>query len=419
MKIIYVLGYPLQNGGHFKSALDMLKNLEAMGHHIWVMAPPGGVDEMVREYLKAGAEIVSLPEVEYHSYFPSLRGISRIIKLINQKDIDVIHVQDPNGLWPGYMAAIRMKKGFVYTRPGGAVEGTFPPVKAQLVVYSQELQDGMPQKYGLKKENIHLIRARIDRNVYKPAQVSAGLLTKYNLPNSDKKLAMAIRLDEDKRPWINTILNVAESFAESGKDVQIIIAGTGTLLGELREKASQINQKSECRAILHFIGPIYSSNELNQFYNYSDVVVGHGQGILEAMACRKPVVVLGENGQGEAVEPENIDDVAYFNFSGRHFRNKTSDNPLPFILEQLLSDTDTQKKLGGYGYEYIESTMDARIAAQQLVEVYNKALGQEPDSLLDGIVWYAKASKQAIRLGVRERFQLLFGKCRGADRLQL
>lgn len=64
---------------------------------------------------------------------------------------------------------------------------------------------------------------------------------------------------------------------------------------------------------------MFGNDDLIQLYSYADLVMGHGRGILEAMACGKSVVVLNKNGTGEFVSDKNVNIVSKFNFSGRHY----------------------------------------------------------------------------------------------------
>lgn len=396
LQIIYVFGYPLQTGGHFKSALSMVRKLEAMGHHVIVLAAPGGAEEIGQEFTGTGAEFITVAGLKKYIYFPSVFGARRIVRIAKEHLVDIIHAQDFLSVGPAYLASILLGSVFVYTKAGGPFTHELPPKAVDTVIFSQELMDALPKAYRLIEDNLHLIRARIDRDVYKPEEVNSAFVREYGLGESGKKVVMAMRLAWGKKAWLKAIMEAAESLAASSTDVCIVIAGDGPLLPMLRERAAQINRKSKDGPVLHFIGPIVGLKEINQFYNYGDVVAGSGRGILEAMACRKPVVVLGENGEGEVVGPENIENIAYFNFSGRHFRHRS--NPagsLPLLLKDLLRDENRQRQLGDYSCEYIRTQMDARIGAEQLLDVYQKALNKR-SSLID----YAEWSVRAICAGI-------------------
>ena len=81
---------------------------------------------------------------------------------------------------PSFLAAVLLRKGFVYTKAGGPVyERVFPPRNVETVLYSQELVDGILRKYNIRNDNISLIVARIDLKHYRKTQVSSTFEKKY------------------------------------------------------------------------------------------------------------------------------------------------------------------------------------------------------------------------------------------------
>jgi len=175
------------------------------------------------------------------------------------------------------------------------------------------------------------------------------------------------------------------------------------MLPDLQEEARQVNSKSINGPVLNFIGPVFSPKDMSQLYNYSDIVVGSGRGILEAMACGKPVVILGENNEVEVVDSKNIDDIAYYNFSGRHFRQREKRiEPLSELLGRLVKDTDHMRQLGEYSLEYIRTEMDARLCVKQLVNVYEKAI-ERKSVLTDFFIWYIDIMGHTIAETIRKR----------------
>ncbi len=409
LTIIYVFGFIPRIGGHQRSALGMVAGLEGMGHHVMVLAP-GGPAEMAREFVGTGAEFLSIPQLGRHRRFlPATCGAGRILGVARERAADVIHSQDFDSIGPAYLAAVLGKKAFVYTKAGGPWAYHMPPRQAETVVFSRELADGVPAAYRLAKDNLHLVRARINTDVFRPGEVDPTFIRKYGLPASGKKVVVAMRLELPKMVWLKTVLGAAKAVSASPSRVHLILAGEGPLLAELKRKAAGINRKRAQGPVLHLVGPIFNSREINQFYNYADLAVGTGRGILEAMACRKPVIVLGEKGEAEVVGPENIEEVAYFNFSGRHFRYRAKSSVLlSDLLGELLDDADTRKRLGDYSYDYIRTRMDARVGARQLVEVYERALGNR-SSLIDYAWWSTQEVFTRLRLSVRIRFPSAYG----------
>lgn len=401
MKILFVFGFPPRIGGHFKSGLAMIKYLISKGHHVIVMAPDGN-KTMIDSYRNIEAEFFGFPEVSY--YFPHINvlGAVRVINICRKNNVDIIHAQDFESIPPAYLAAVFLKKGFVFTRPGGPPNSFAPPKHIKSVFFSQELMDEMIERHNLVKKNISLIRARIDTAFFYPTNVDSNFIEKYNLPTSRKTIVMAMRLDKGKRPWINTLLSVANYMKEENKDADIILAGEGTLLEEINDKVTQINRKSQHGKFIYIIGPILEVEEINQLYNYADVVVGHGRGILEAMACKKTVIILGGNCKGEIIDPDTINEAAKYNFSGRHLKDKSSPRELYVMIKNLLSNEEGLRDLGLFSYNYVKTQMDAEIGAQQLLEVYQKSL-EKDNTFFDYSIWYITLSRTTAGMILRNR----------------
>jgi len=405
MTILFVFGWTIQIGGHFKSALAHMRCLREMGHEVLLIAP-GCREEMMREFRNIDVKVHTFSKGPKRGRFPSARGAKEIIEICREGGVDLINSQDMEGLAAGYKAAIRQSKAFVYTMAGGPVHRAFQPREVDAIYYSQELLDGMADRYNLDKNKISVIRARIDVRVYKPTKADPAFLDKYKLPRSGKKVLMAIRLTQGKRPWLENLMSFAAQAGEEDFDVHVIIAGEGGLLEHFRERAGQINARAG-RQVVHMVGPVYGIDQMSKLYSHADIVVGNGRGIIEAMACRKPVVVLGENGEGALVEPENIDRVAEYNFSGRHFRYRQGTvRDSISVLKDLVHDDATLAQAGRFSLEYIKKHMDAAIGAREILSVYEKALTKK-HSQIDYIKWHLRIVQFWAKEGLEWRINAL------------
>lgn len=104
--------------------------------------------------------------------------------------------------------------------------------------------------------------------------------------------------------------------------------------------------------------------------NRADLVFALGRSALEALACRRAVVVLDYNGADGLVTPENFNLLRLRNFSGRTYR-------LRYTEESLL------KEIGRYDptiadplYQMIQRDHDVRQLARQYLNLYEDALSQ-------------------------------------------
>ena len=405
MNILFVFGWPMRIGGHYRSGIALMKYLKSLGHCLYTMAPDA-VKEVTYVLENEGIHFIPFPEVSYHELL-AISGVFRVVRICKKFSIDVIHSQDIQSACPGHLAAIVLKRGFVYTKAGGPPNKFSQPNHVESVYYSQELVDAMTQMYATKNNNVSLVKARIDTETYKPAPVSSDFMKKYDLPTKGQKIVIAMRFVEQKRPWIRTLLQFIEYMCrEDNNEIQLIVAGEGPLLSEFKRHSYRVISDNKSRNFVHIIGPLFDPNDMVQLYNYSHLVLGSGRGILEAMACKKPVVVLGEKGEGETVSPNSFQIIEKYNFSGRHFRyQQCQDYNLPIFLKHLLRCNKKLDELASFSYEYIKNHMDARIGAKQLDRIYRKASTYE-NSLVDYITWYARLNWQEITTPLRNRLFL-------------
>ena len=81
--------------------------------------------------------------------------------------------------------------------------------------------------------------------------------------------------------------------------IRIIIDVGRDLHGPLSDRAKQINQSRWGREVISLPGPSIDPRPADA----ADVVIGMGHSVLRAMVIRKPVIVQGEQGLSEGLEP--------------------------------------------------------------------------------------------------------------------
>jgi glycosyltransferase involved in cell wall biosynthesis len=370
MKIAYLFRFPLHMGGHFKSALAMIPHLREAGHTIEVIAP-GGASELVDDYLAAGGHIHAVPELESWRYLPRPSVAERVAAVCRELGIELLHAQSPYSMPAAALAAGRLGLPVVVTIPGGPWDGRPPPSWVPCVSYSDELVVALRRAGRPDSAITRLIRARFDTSRYQPAPPCPDFMRRHGIPETGTRIAVAIRLDPDKRPRLESLLALAEQLREVDEEIHLVLAGGGELQGMIEQRAREINAGRARGPILHVIGPLLQSDDVCRLYHAADIVLGIARGVMEPMACGRPVVVLGRDDEGQLVSPETVGLIARYNFSGRQFGVEGGDGrPLVELLLELARDEERRQALGDFALQYVHSQLDARIGAQQLIDFY-------------------------------------------------
>jgi hypothetical protein len=368
MKLLFLLGHRLVIGGHFKTTQAWVAALTQQGHETVVLGHDAA-DALIAPFRSAGAAYVTLESCVPDGMLDgSLRSRARLAGALadvgGRLKPDVLHVQDQPMLVPGYWAACRMGVACLYVQAGGEHRNDNPPPKCRLVVCSEEQIDG----YAGEGVPATLVQARIDRKRYCPGEASERARSLLRPAAGGLSCFMAIRLSPEKRPWLETMLRLAgDPHLPAGSC--LVIAGDGPLRREFEERAADTGGTPERRGCVRFIGPVYDDGELGDLYRAADVVLGNGRGIMEALSCGRAAVVLGEDGESEMVYDRTAYEIAYCNFSGRHFRKETAKNARPTWLD-ALTDGDRRREIWTWSAAYAAQHLDADIGARRLLAMY-------------------------------------------------
>lgn len=107
--------------------------------------------------------------------------------------------------------------------------------------------------------------------------------------------------------------------------------------------------------------------ETEREINEADLVVTIGRGVVEAMACARPVVVFDHFGLDGIVTPENVKELRAVNFSGRVRRHD------PVVADLVEEFRKYDRDLGFFGREYALENADADKQAVEWTTIYEKA----------------------------------------------
>lgn len=246
----------------------------------------------------------------------------------------------------------------IFVKAGGTTpQYLFPPVE-EGIVFSQELINGFSGHMSSSSTSMNLILARIDRDFFADAP--------YPALSNITECVLCMRLTPTKKTWLNSLFSSLEASADVPLHLNII--GGGALESFYREWADRINLKNG-HEIITLLGEINNREIIRDYYCKAAVTIGHGRGILEAMSCGRPVIILGASGGAEWVTADNQEKIKAFNFSGRHL---ISDNGIR--VPELLQNADYEilKSLGEWSKEYIKNNYDLSLGGKQMDEVCSR-----------------------------------------------
>ncbi len=115
--------------------------------------------------------------------------------------------------------------------------------------------------------------------------------------------------------------------------------------------------------------------DLPGLYQGASVVIGAGRVVLEAMACGKPAVAIGESSAPGLLTNENFDQAFDSNFGdcGEWNLFKGSEARLIGDFKKVLADAALAERVGLWSREKILSQFNADVIASQILPLYEEA----------------------------------------------
>jgi len=214
-------------------------------------------------------------------------------------------------------------------------------------------------KGGIPEEIIEVIPSGIDFSPYDEASSSDYLRQEFSFAPDDYLVGIVAHLAEHKGH--KYLISATKILKEHTDKIKVIIVGGGPLKFELDKQAEEMKVKD----IVYFLGfredipQILSSLDLFVLSSYLE---GMGSSLLDAMACRLPVVATKAGG---------IPEVVVHRKTGLLVPAR-SPSYLARAILKLYEDRDLASRLGQKGYEVVKQKFSAEAMAAKIIDLYEK-----------------------------------------------
>jgi glycosyltransferase involved in cell wall biosynthesis len=289
---------------------------------------------------------------------------------MRSRKIDLVHIhQTPSGL---YAAEAARKLGIpvVFTVHGAY----YPPEQLQLMKAGgcTFISVSLPVQAYLDALGIpsHLIANGINFEQYR-SESSAALRASLRIPEGEKIVVYASRLAWDKAAVCAMLVRAARTIRlNESFPLHLVIAGSGNQAATIAELAETVNL--ECNTtFVHLVG---SQLQMRDYYNLGDLVVGTGRVALEAMACGKPVLAIGNHGYFGLVEQPVYEEAWQYYFGDHNSKERPSEQRIGEVISEALASADKLEEMGLQGQAWARVNFHIRDKALQMKQLYNSLL---------------------------------------------
>lgn len=360
-------------GGHVISAFTIAKKIQENKIFTLFLGKKGDLSKDIEKYMPFEQVEIPIFHRDRQSYFTwkSLGAIQSIRTIIKKYNVDLIHAFDARSYMHAYPAGLLEGVPVLCTLCGGVDPYYNLPVSSALIVFSEEQRQKMTNFYNWQELSVHVIRTRIDirqmfdqnNEILDADAFSFGILP--HIP----KIMMISSFDGTKIQAIHTVMNVVEALFKKDIHFQLVfIGGKGDLFLQAKVRATNICAQYGSGRIV-FTGPVIKAFRLLQ---RADIVLGVGRSAFEGMAYAKPTLIIGENGYAGAVCDEKIDEIAWFNFSGRNQKMQNTDSLLEVEIIKLLQDAEYRRQLGEFGRDFVFREIDVTHGVDRIMDIYRQ-----------------------------------------------
>lgn len=300
--------HDLNPGGLQRVVIDLAQGLRRRGHEAHICSLRG-TGPLAREIRARGIPLFELPWPE--------RGADRLLflklfRLLARNGYDVIHTHNTQPFLDGglaaFLARVPVRIHTDHARPFPdklrymAMERLMSHTYRKVVGVSEHTAAELRRHEGIAKSRLAVVPNGIDGDWYRTecARLDrAGLRKAAGLEGFRTVFGLGARLEAQK--GIAFLLEAMPAILERHPDTALALAGTGSLEGELKEKARSLGVAANVR----FLG---SQPQLLRFYPMLDFLVlpslweGLPLCLLEAMSLGLPIIATRVGGVGDALE---------------------------------------------------------------------------------------------------------------------
>lgn len=393
MKILMAL-MSLDIGGVETHVLELSKELTARGHKIVAVSAGGSY---VSQLEACGVRHVTAPLVS-KSPGDILKSYKILKALIKEFRPDIVH---SHARIPSLVCHLIHKtdKSFKFVTTVHFPFDTRIPFRwlsrwgERTLAVSEDLKGYVTRNYNVKDKNVFVSINGIDTEKFSPRLDSSSIMEEFSLDPDAVRIVYVSRLDTEVCTPAFAMLDKFIEIDGEVPGIQLIIAGRGTGLDELKRKAAEINTRLGRNAVV-LTGPRTDINLINHVATFC---VGVSRSALEGMAEAKPCILAGNYGYMGIFTEEYLEAAIENNFTCRSFSDVDAERLKNDIISMCRMPKEEFAALGEYSRNVVISHYSVARMADDNLKMYSSIYEKrEFDAVLMGYYGYKNSGDDAL-----------------------
>ena len=301
----------LVQGGVERTSVEMASAVTKAGGRAIVVSAGG---PMVHDITRARAEHITLP-VDSKNPFIMYANIARLVKIIRDNGVDIVHARSRAPAWSAWAAAKRTGTHFVTTfhgtySLGGGLKRRYNSIMTRgerVIANSGFIAGHIRKNYGVEAAKLQIIHRGVDLDRFDAQVVSVervvALANDWRLGDGMPVVTLPGRLTR----WKGQTVFIEAIAALGRKDIRCLLVGSDQGRKVYRRELEQLISDNGLNEIVRIVE---NCNDMPAAYMLTDVVVSastdpeaFGRVVPEAQALGRPVIATDHGGAQETVIP--------------------------------------------------------------------------------------------------------------------
>lgn len=357
----------LDIGGAETHIVELSKALSRMGVEV-IVASSGGA--YVAELEASGIRHfnVTLGSKNPLNLWSAYKNLERIIL---EEKVDVVHA---HARIPGFVCGLLQKKHkFRFVTTAHWVFSTKFPLKLltnwgdRSLAVSDDIKHYLTHNYGIDGNNIRITINGIDTEKFSDSIDYSDIAEEFGFGENKTRIIYVSRMDIDRSLAAHKLIEATPALIAQIPNLEVVIVGGGNDYESIRQEAESINSQLDSRVVIT-TGPRI---DINKFAASGDVFVGVSRAALEAMACKKPSIIAGNEGYIGIFDRDKLDVAIDTNFCCRGCGETTTAKLTEDLLTLLAPDkSDYRKSLGEFSLETVKKYYSVDTMANDAMKMY-------------------------------------------------
>ncbi len=365
----------LDIGGAETHIVELSKALARKGVEVFVASNGGAY---VKELEDAGIKHFTVPLNRKNPR--SLKNAYKLLeKIILDLRIDIVHA---HARIPGFLCGLLHKKlKFRFVSTAHWVFTTRFPLNLltnwgqRSLAVSDDIKKYLIDNYGCKAENIGVTINGVDTDKFSENIDYSDISAEFDFGEEKMRIVYVSRMDIDRSLAAHKLIEAVPKLLAHIPNLEVVVVGGGNDFDQIKKEADQTNEQLGKRVVI----TTGARTDINKFAASCDVFVGVSRAALEAMACKKPAIIAGNEGYIGIFDEDKLAASIDTNFCCRGCEETTTERLCEDLLKTLGNDkADLRAKLGEYSLETVKKHYSVDTMANDALRMYFSVAKDSP-----------------------------------------